>query len=128
MYPGKVQVEQGEEEDDPIDALRMIVPQAFGPEVVITQLQSCQAMEILGLYTPPEGSNEPQLEDKQDSIDDWTTKMRVGGLPARSAWLSYKCQLWGGLKYGLGVSPAKLEELKYGLGKRNHKILNMLGI
>ena len=49
-------------------------------------------------------------------------------MPARSAWLSYKCQLWGGLKYRLGASLAKLEELKNGLGTRDHKILSMLGM
>ena len=128
VYPGTVQVEQREGEDDSIDALRMTVPQASGPEVVFTQLQLCQAMKDLGLYTPPEGSSDPHLEAKQDRVDDWTSKMRAGSLPARSAWLSYKCQLWGGLKYGLGASPAKLEELKNGLGKSDHKILSMLGI
>ena len=87
VYPGTVQVERGEEEDDSTDALWMTIPQASGPEVVITQLQSCQAMKNLGLYTPPEGSSDPQLEAKQDSVDNWTAKMRAGGLPARSAWL-----------------------------------------
>ena len=54
--------------------------------------------------------------------------MRGGGLPARLAWLSYNCQLWGGLKYGLGASPAKLKELREGLGSGDYKILSMLGI
>ena len=41
VYPNTVQVERGEEEEDPINVLRMTVPQASGLEVVITQLQSC---------------------------------------------------------------------------------------
>ena len=61
-------------------------------------------------------------------IDDWTTKMKAGCLPARSAWLSYQCQLWSGLKYGIGTSPATLKQLEEGLGTRDHKILSMLGI
>ena len=111
-YPGTTRVDRGEEDEDPIDALQMTVPQADGREEVITQLQSCQAMKNLGLYAPPEGGSAPQLSVKRDKVDNWTTKMRAGGLPARSAWLSYNCQLWAGLKYGLGASPAKLKELR----------------
>ena len=54
--------------------------------------------------------------------------------------MSYNCQLWSGLKYEIGASPAKLKELanevkkktngkvKTGLGTRDHKILSMLGV
>ena len=85
-------------------------------------------MKNLGVYTPPEGNCEPQFAAMQDKVDDWTTKMKAGGLPARSAWLSYQCQLWSGLKYGIGASPAAMKQLEKGLGTRDHKILSMLGI
>ena len=62
--------------------------------------------------------------------------MRNGHLPTWSTWMSYNCQLWAGLRYGIGALPARLKELENkvtnkkesGLGTRDHKILSMLGI
>ena len=64
--PGTVLLEEDEMEEhlnpiDPIDHHRLSVPQAVGDAVAIEQLQPCQAVENLGLLTPPEGSAEPQL-------------------------------------------------------------------
>ena len=142
VVPGTVLFDADHEEDhlDPIDHHRMTVPQADGDAVAIEQLQSCQAVENLGLLTPPEGSSEPQLCALRARTDEWINNVRNGGLPTRSTWMSYNCKLWSGLKYGIGASPAKLEELanevrrkkndkvETGLGTRDHKILSMLGI
>ena len=46
----------------------------------------------------------------------------------RSMWLSYQSQLWSGMKYGIGALPASLDNLRNGLGTRDHKILSNLGI
>lgn len=145
VVPGTVVLEEDEEEDhlNPIDSIdhhRISVPQASGDAVVIEQLQLCQAMVNLGLLTPPEGSTGPQLSALRARTDDWINKVRNGNLPTRSTWMSYNCQLWSGLKYVIGASPAKLKELanevkkkknekvETGLGTRDHKILSMLGI
>ena len=116
-------------EERELDNFQLKVPQASGrPAAVIDQLQSSQAEKNLGIFTPPDGNCEPQFEAMRDRVDDWTTKMKAGCLPSRSAWLSYQCQLWSGLKYGIGTSPATLKELEEGLGTRDHKMLSMLGI
>ena len=106
----------------------MTVPQETGDVTVIEQLQSCQAVKKLGLFAPPEGGMGPQFSAIREKIDEWTTNLRNGHLPTQSAWLSYNCRLWNGLKYGIGASPATLDNLMYKLGKRDHKILSMLGI
>ena len=140
-----------EEQDDDhyaIDGYVVKVPQSSGEEAAIDQLQSCQAVKNLGLYAPPEGSSKPQLQALRDRVDEWTMNMKNGHLPTRSTWMSYNCQLWAGLRYGIGAAPARLKDLenkvKYqvktegkkkvktkiesGLGTRDHKILSMLGI
>ncbi|EJK72406.1 hypothetical protein THAOC_06066 [Thalassiosira oceanica] len=96
--------------------------------LAIIQLQSSQATENLGLLAPPDGNPAPQFEVLRGKVDDWTAKIRDGHLPARSNWLSYQCQLWPGLKYGLGASSATIEQLEKGLGSRDHKLLGLLGI
>ena len=57
VYPGTEQVERSDEErafGDTIDNFQIKVPQALGtPAAAIDQLQSCQAMKNLGVYTPP---------------------------------------------------------------------------
>ena len=133
--------EEGEEdpEDDEeggLNTIVMTVPQASGKEAAIDQLQSTQATKNLGLYTAPEGSPDPQLEEWRRRVDEWTTNVKNSNLPPRSVWLSYKAQLWAGLKYGVGTTSATLEQLENkkvngkedGLGTRDHKILSRLGI
>ena len=48
----------------------------------------------------------------RDRVDEWTNNIKNSNLPPRSVWLSYKSQLWSGLKYGLGALSAKLEDLE----------------
>ena len=69
MLPGTDMMErinegEDEEEDevDKIDGYRVTVPQSSGNARSIDQLQSCQAVKNLGLFTPPEGGSKPQLQ------------------------------------------------------------------
>ena len=139
VVPGTDMMEdfdEGFEVADEVENHQLKVPQLTGDAAVIAQLQSCQAKKNLGLYAPPEGSSEPQFAAMRDRVDEWTNNIKNSDLPPRSVWLSYKGQLWPGLKYGLGALPAKLEDLdskkkngkEYGLGTRDHKILSRLGI
>ena len=86
--------EEGEEdpEDDEeggLNTIVMTVPQASRKEAAIDQLQSTQATKNLGLYTAPEGSPDPQLEEWRRRVDEWTTNIKNSNLPPRSVWLSY---------------------------------------
>ena len=79
----------GEEdaEDDKeggLNTMVMTVPQASGKEAAIDQLQSTQASKNLGLYTAPEGSPDPQLEEWRRRVDEWTTNVKNSNLPPRS--------------------------------------------
>ena len=128
-YPGtKHDLEREEDVTEEIDSLEMRVPQAGARDARIDQLQSCQAMKNLGLYTPPDGSSEPQFQALRARVDEWTADVANSGLPTRSVWKSYQCQLWSGMKYGLGASPATLKQLEKGLDKRDHKLLSYLGV
>ena len=131
--PGtKLQVREGgegvAEVTDEIDELHLTVPQTNGTDAPIDQLQSCQATKNLGLYAPPDGNTEPQFQALRDRVDEWTNNVANSGLPTRSVWKSYKYQLWSGMKYGIGASPATMKELEEGLGKRDHKLLCYLGV
>ena len=119
---------EDDDEDAELDELQMTIPQSNGDVAAIMQLQSSQATVNLGLLAPPDGNPAPQFEVLRNKVDDWTRKIKDGHLPARSNWLSYQCQLWPGLKYGLGASPATIEQLEKGLGSRDHKLLSHLGI
>ena len=72
---------------DPEDALRtmrLTVPQASGDAVAIEQLMHSEAVENLGLFTRPDGVNEPHLNQVREKIEKWTEQIRSGDLPTRS--------------------------------------------
>ena len=85
-------------------------------------------MKNLGLYVPPDDSTEPQFSALRERVDEWTNNVANSGLPTRSVWKSYQFQLWSGMKYGIGASPATIKELENGLGTRDHKLLSYLGV
>ena len=77
VYPGTEKVVRSKEEMEDgktIDDFQIKVPQALGaPVATIDQLQSCQAMKNLGVYTPPEGNCAPQFAAMRAKVGDWTT-------------------------------------------------------
>ena len=98
VMPGTVMIDDDPDNHESIDDFQLTIPQATGDVAVIEQLQSCQVMKNLGMYAPPEGDTEPQFSTLRNRVDDWTTNLRNSHLPTQSAWLSYNCQLWSGLK------------------------------
>ena len=69
-------------------------------------------MKNLGLYAPPDGSTEPQFSALRERVDEWTNNVANSGLPTRSVWKSYQFQLWSGMKYEIGATPATIKELE----------------
>ena len=61
-------------------------------------------------------------------MESWCIKMTNGHLPSSLAWLSYTCQLWSGIRYGLGTLTNDIEETYPLLGKCNLIILSILGV
>ena len=126
--PGTNLEERDEDRDGQLDELEMTIPQIGGDVAAITQLQASQATENLGLLAAPDGNPQLQFDELGKKMDKWTERIKDGHLPARSNWLSYQCQLWPGLRYGLGASAATIDQLEKGLGSRDHKLLSQLGI
>ncbi|EJK43742.1 hypothetical protein THAOC_37785, partial [Thalassiosira oceanica] len=126
--PGTDLDDREDDRDQELNDITMTIPQQNGEAATIAQLQSSQATVNLGLLAPPNGSATPQFDAMRNRVDTWTAQIKGGHLPARSNWLSYQCQLWPGLKYGLGVYAATMDELEKCLRSRDHKILSSLGI
>jgi hypothetical protein len=84
--------------------------------------------ETLGVFTTPDGSSDGQLEKIRDKVAKWTSRICGGNLPAAFVWVSYTFQLWMGIRYGLGVMPATMEEVAGFLQEYHYKMLPNLGV
>ena len=113
LAPSKGQVGDDDElEDRTLNELRLTVPQASGEAAVIEQLTHSEAVENLGLFVRPDGVNEPHLKQVRQRVEELTALINEGDLPTRSVWMSYRLQLWAGIKYGLGALSASMKELE----------------
>ena len=54
--------------------------------------------------------------------------MKIGYLPAKWAWVTYKFQLWSSTRYGIGTMTNDTEEAEELLDDHNFSLLNILGI
>jgi hypothetical protein len=54
--------------------------------------------------------------------------MRNGHLPSSMSWITYKFQLWPGVRYGIGTMPKNLKEADEVFNKMDYRMLNILGI
>ena len=115
-------------EDGALNELQLTVPQASGEAAVIKQLTHSKAVKNLGLFAQPNGVNEPHLNQVRQRVEEWTALINEGDLPTRSVWMSYRLQLWAGVKYGLGASSASMKELEEGLGTADFYLLRKLGV
>ena len=43
-------------------------------------------------------------------------------------WVAYRFQLWPGVRYGIGTMTNDLEETEEVLDKKDHRMLNVLGL
>ena len=115
-------------EDRTLNDQTLKVPQANSEAVMIKQLMHSEAKKYLGLHTRPDRINQLHLDQVRERVKKWTSLINEGHLPTRSVWLSYRLQLWAGVKYGLGASSASIEELEEGLGSADYYLLSKLGV
>ncbi len=54
--------------------------------------------------------------------------MMNGHLPSHMAWVTYRHQLWPGVRYGLGMMTNDLEVTDNLLHKEDYRMLNVLGV
>ena len=91
-------------------------------------LKSDEAVANLGLFARPDGKPEAHMQQLRDRVKAWTGLVKNGKLPTRSVWTSYTHQLWPGLRYGFGASPATMTELSKGLDNSDYYLLSSLGV
>jgi hypothetical protein len=85
--------------------------------------------ETLGVFTAPgDGNSDDQMEKIRDKVAKWTSRICGGNLPAAFVWVSYTFQLWMGIRYGLGVMPATMEEVSGFLQDFYYKMLPHMGV
>jgi hypothetical protein len=83
------------------------------------------SQKTLGNYDASAGGNEGHLNDIKDKTTTWVYLMTSGHLPSHIAWVTYKHQLWPGLKYGLGTMTNNINPAVKMLDKVNLKMLNV---
>ena len=94
--------DQQRDHDDPneledleqqLEEVTITVPTNNSDAEMIKHLQLTEAVKNLGLFTRPDGNNQPHLDQLKKRMEDWTTLVKQGSLPTRSVWTSYTHQL-----------------------------------
>ena len=101
--------ESADQEDYKQTKATITVPLINGDAAAIKRLTAQESEKNLGLRVQPDGDCATQLKVKKEQVENWTTRVKTGHLPARAVWQSYSQQLWSSLKYGLGACSVTLE-------------------
>ena len=104
------------------------VPTPDGYSDALDQHDVTHSKETLGLQSCPAGGSADQLVSLREKMESWSTKMTNGHLPSSLAWLSYRSQLWPGIRYGLGTLTNDMEEAETLFDKCDYTILSSLGV
>lgn len=99
--------------------LRITLPD--GTTESIALLDPAEARVTLHIATCPNGDDSHHVSvpgtarDKWKSIrtqaETWVTRLCNRRLPPQHAWISYRLQLWAGIRYGLGVLSLSISEM-----------------
>jgi hypothetical protein len=99
-----------------------------GTKSAIKQEEVTVSKKTLGIYDAPAGGNEGHLNYIKGKAMTWVNRMTNGHLPSHMAWVTYKHQLWPGLRYGLGTMTNDITPAEKLLDDVDYKTLNVLGI
>ena len=109
-----------------------------GSQESISLLDVDDARITLGIATRPNGDDTHHLRaegsprDKwkyiKTRVETWVNRLVNGRLPAKHAWVSYKLQLWAGVRYGLGVLAIPLAEFGELTKNFAYRVLPKLGV
>ena len=104
------------------------VPFPDGSEEHIQQKSVHTAVEALGVWVFPAGTDDDQLKKIFKKDKQRTHKMTNGYLPAKYAWVLYRLKLWPVLRYRLATmaTPFKISDTL--LRKLEFKMLSVLGV
>jgi hypothetical protein len=73
-----------------------------GEREQIAKLGIGDSRKTLGVHTCPSGSDRGHFCAIEEQAEKWACRLNNSHLPPKWAWISYKLQLWAGLRYGLG--------------------------
>lgn len=79
------------------------IPLTYSEDIFLQQYDLSDAVKSLGIKTSPVGGHTEQLLAYHDKVQQWSTQVQNGHLPAALVWMSYLQQLWPSLRYGLGA-------------------------
>ena len=80
-------------EDQEAAARKITVPLIGGDAAAIKKLTAQESEKNLGLRVQPDGKCTAQMAVKKEQVEEWTSKVKTGHLPARAVWQSYHQQL-----------------------------------
>jgi hypothetical protein len=91
----------------------------------IQQKKVTESKMTLGIHDSPSGGNAIHLSSIKTKVRTWVSRMTNGHLSNHMAWITYKHQLWPGVRYGLGTWTNDLEAADSLLHNDNYRMLNV---
>jgi hypothetical protein len=106
----------------------LVITNPDGSKSPIKQEEVNVSKKTLGVHDFLSGGNVGHLDFIKDKATTWINHMTNGHLPHHMAWVTYKHQLWPGLRYGLGTMTNNIEAADNHLDKEDYRMLNILGV
>jgi hypothetical protein len=122
----------------PVPDMQLEILLPDGSTEGIALLPASAERVTLGICTAPDGNDSHHLtkpgqaKDKWKSVSTrarvWLNRLKNGRLPAKFTWVSYRLQLWSGVRYGLGTLSAPLSLFGELTEKFAYTALPLLGV
>ena len=106
----------------------ILVPQDDGTFAKIKQLSPFESKKELGVKESVAGGSQDQLQSMQDKFRKWVMKIHNSHLQSSYAWVSYRLQIWPGIRYSLGTLTNDMESITDLLQDLYYKLLPSLGV
>jgi hypothetical protein len=74
------------------------------------------------------GGNKSHMEHIKDKVNAWIEKKRNVLLSSSMGWITYKFQLWLGVRHEFETMTHDLKEAEESPGKTGYRMLNILGV
>lgn len=122
----------------PVPDMQLDILLPDGSTEGIALLPATSERVTLGICTSPDGNDSHHLtkpgqaKDKWKSVSTrarvWLNRLKNGRLPSKFTWVSYRLQLWSGVRYGLGTLSAPLSLFGELTDKFAYTVLPLLGV
>jgi hypothetical protein len=106
----------------------ILVPQPDGEFVTIKQLSPFESAKELGVKECVAGESQDQLQSMRDKFRKWVMKVHNSHLQPSFVWVSYRLQIWPGVRYSIGTLTNDMESIADLLQDLYYKLLPSMGI